>query len=317
MNIYPDVSYDSDTQSVIDHWCQEINTACEGLDKDRLSELLASKSANERALIHLRYPELFNTSLVNKMNNLTLGDYGKLLQFLALPIEQAEAMIIHNVTKDADTIEKVLIPVLSGRTDKELGILWNAFFKLYKEYLLLTIDDYLSGDIKTFYFAVLSRRALEFNPASHNQARAEELADIMYRAGESKGDEAFFFNTLCSIPSKFLSTVNAAYARKYDHQLTSAIEKKFGGQAKDAILYHANMILHPIETIADKLESTMKGIGIDEYGLSATLVRYQALLPQAKKAYRAKYNQSLRDRIQGKTSGDYGKLLLLIYDHSN
>ncbi|OQR95568.1 Annexin (Annexin) Family [Thraustotheca clavata] len=328
MNIYPEVTYDADagrdirhTQSVIDHWCEEIHAACEGLgtDEDRLSELLGTKSPNERALIHLRYPELFNTSLLNEMKSETSGDYGKLLQLLAQPIEQAEAMIIRNATKGAGTTEKLLIPVFGGRTDKELNILKKAFFKLYEEDLVVTIADDLSGDIKTFYLAVLNQMAQEFNPAIHTQARAEELAEIIYKAGEGKWgtDESTFCNTLCSIPPQFLAAVNAAYARKHDHQLITAIEKEFGGKAEDAIVYHVNMILHPIETIVDQFEKTMKGIGTDEYGLSATLVRYQSLLPQVKKAYRAKYNQSLRDRIEGEASGDYGKLLLLIYDHSN
>ncbi|OQR84013.1 hypothetical protein ACHHYP_14023 [Achlya hypogyna] len=60
----------------------------------------------------------------------------------------------------------------------------------------------------------------------------------------------------------------------------------------------------------------MKSIGTDEYGLSATLVRYQHLLPQINQAYHATYGTPLKERIHGETRGDYRKLLLAVLDHS-
>nr|ABC59142.1 annexin [Saprolegnia monoica] len=328
MNLYPQQTHAIDQGAAVSHqslqidnWCNEIYSACAGFgtDEDRLSALIGTKSAGERTLIALRYPELHNKSLFSEIRGETSGDYGKLLQLLAQPLEDAEALIVRDATKGAGTTEQLLYPVLGGRTNEEINILKKAFFKQFQNDLVVVLADDLSGDLKKFYLAIVNQMAQPYNPAIHTQAKAEEIAEVIYKAGEGKWgtDESAFCNALCSIPPQFLATVNAAYVAKHGNSIERAIEKEFGGKSEDALLYHVGMILHPIETIATQFEKTMKGIGTDEYGLSAAIVRYQALLPQVTQAYHAKYGSSLRDRIHGETSGDFRKLLLTILEHSS
>ncbi|KDO29631.1 hypothetical protein SPRG_05584 [Saprolegnia parasitica CBS 223.65] len=327
MNIYPQQTYEVDAgraighaNPAIDRACKEIQAACAGAgtNEAKLSTVLGNKSPVERCLVHLRYPELYNKSLLSEMASETSGNYGKLLQLLAQPIEEAEAMILRDATKGAGTTEKLLIPVLSGRSNIELNILKKAFFKLYQTDLVVAINDDVSGDLKTFYLAALNQMSQAYNPSIHTPAKAAEIAETIFKAGEGKWgtDESAFSNAICSIPPQFLAAVDAAYAAKHSHGLVHAIQKEFGGKAEDGLVYHVNIILHPIETIVEQIESTMSGIGTDEYGLSAAIVRYQHLLSQVKQAYQAKYGKPLRQRIEGETSGDYRALLLTILDHS-
>ncbi|OQR80463.1 annexin [Achlya hypogyna] len=179
--------------------------------------------------------------------------------------------------------------------------------------MVVVLADDLGGDLKKFYLSIVNQMAQPFNPEIHTQAKAAEVAEIIYKAGEGKWgtDESTFCNAICSIPPQFMATVNAAYVAKHGNSLERAIEKEFSGKARDALLYHVGMILHPIETVAVQFEKTMKGIGTDEYGLSAVLVRYQHLLPQVKQATVRRF-----DRIYGETSGDYRKLLLTILEQA-
>ncbi|EQC30699.1 hypothetical protein SDRG_11752 [Saprolegnia diclina VS20] len=328
MNLYPQQTHDINNGAAIahqnlqiDNWCNEIYSACAGFgtDEDRLTKLIGTKTAAERHLIALRYPELHNKSLYDELKRETSGDYGKLLQLLAQPLEEAEAMIIRDATKGAGTTEKLLYPVLGGRTNEEINILKKAFFKNYQNDMVVVLADDLGGDLKTFFLAIVNQMAQPYNPSIHTQAKAQEFAEVIYKAGEGKWgtDESAFCNALCSIPAQFMATVNAAYVAKHGNSLERAIEKEFGGKSEDALLYHVGMILHPIETIAVQIERTMKGIGTDEYGLASAIVRYQHLLPQVKQAYQSKYNTSLRDRIHGETSGDLRNLLLTILEYSS
>ncbi|OQR92442.1 Annexin (Annexin) Family [Achlya hypogyna] len=327
MNIYPTQTLEIDAgrsighaNPAIDQACQEIKAACAGFgtNEDKLNEVLGTKSPTERCLIHLRYPELFNKTLLSEISSETGGSYGKLIQLLAQPIEQAEATLIRDATKGAGTNEKLLIPVLSGRSNQELNILKKAFFKIYQKDLVVTINDELSGDLKTFYLAALNQMAQDYNPSIHTPAKAAEIADTIYKAGEGKWgtDESTFCNAICSVPGPFLAAVDAAYNAKHEHGLVLAIQKEFGGKAEDGLVFHVNSILRPIETVAELFESTMKGMGTDEIGLSAAIVRYQHILAQVKQAYHAKYGRSLRQRIEGETSGDYRKLLLTILERA-
>lgn len=75
------------------------------------------------------------------------------------------------------------------------------------------------------------------------------------------------------------------------------------------------MSLKPFETLARHFESTMKGLGTDEKRLTAAVIRYQTALPQIQAAYKKIYGRSLKDRVKGDTSGDYGQLLLTLLHH--
>ncbi|KAH9184063.1 hypothetical protein AeNC1_013962 [Aphanomyces euteiches] len=325
--IYPQETRDASNGATInpastevDNLVNEIYSACAGFgtDEDRLSVALGSRTARERYLISLRYPQLHNRTLIDQVKSETSGDYGKLLELIAQPVEDVEAMIVRNATKGSGTNENLLYPVLTGRSNEELAILKKAFFQQFQEDLVVVVADDVGGDLKKVYLAALNALAQRYDPAVHNAHKAEELAEQIYKAGEGKWgtDESAFCNTLFSIPPEFLAAVDHAYTAKHNHGLVRAIEKEFGGDAERALKYHVNLQLNPIETIAEQLERTMAGIGTDEYGLSAALVRYASYLPQVAHAYRAKYNKDLRERISGETSGDFKKLLLIIYDRA-
>ncbi|CAK4071678.1 unnamed protein product [Aphanomyces euteiches] len=328
LRLYPQQAYEinngvavNHASPEIDNICHEIKAACAGFgtDEDRLNRVLGSLKPSTRHLVSLRYPELHKgRTLLQEVTGETSGHYGKLCQLLAQPLEEAEAMIIRNATKGMGTNEDLLYPVLGGRSPEELAILKKAFFKVFGEDLVVIVSDDVGGDLKKHYLAVLNALAQRFDPAIHTQHKAEELAEIIYKAGEGKWgtDETTFCNTLWSIPPEFLRAVDAAYVAKHKNNLHRAIEKEFGGHTERAMLYNLNMILDPINTIADQFERTMKGMGTDEYGLSAALIRYQEYLPHVAPVYKAKYGQSLRDRIYGETSGDFRKLLMIVVENS-
>ncbi|KAF0693814.1 Aste57867_15253 [Aphanomyces stellatus] len=327
LKLYPQESYDVnagkaiEAQSLaIDNACHDINMACAGFgtNEDQLSALLGNKSASERYLISVRYAQLQGKSLVSEMKGETGGDYGQLCTLLAQPLEEAEAMLLRTATKGLGTHERLLYPVLCSRTREELAILKRAFFKLYSQDLSVVLADELSGDLKKYFLAVMNIHAHPYNPSIHTDTKAAEVADVIYKAGEGKWgtDESTFFNTLLSIPPEFLAAVNAAYLAKHGNCLTRAVEKEFSGKCEETAAFGIGMILNPIDTIADLLERTMKGWGTDESGLSAAIVRYQAFLPQVAPVYKAKYGQSLRNRVYGETSGDYQQLLIALIESS-
>ncbi|KAG9404131.1 hypothetical protein AC1031_005670 [Aphanomyces cochlioides] len=302
----------------IDNICHETKMACAGIgtNEDKLTHLLGSKSASERYLISIRYGQLMGNTLVSEIQSETGGDYGKLCALLAQPLEDAEAMLVRHATKGMGTNERLLYPVLCGRSAEELSILKKAYFRLYAQDMAVVLADDLSGDLRKYFLAVMNIHPHPYNPTIHTDAKAVEIAEVIYKAGEGKWgtDESTFFNTLLSIPHQFLSKVDKAYKEKHGNNLTRAIEKEFSGKCEETAAFGIGMILSPIETVADLLERTMKGWGTDEYGLSTALVRYQPFLKDVAVVYQAKYGRSLRDRVYGETSGDYRNLLITLIE---
>lgn len=300
---------------------QEIHAACKGMGTDEaaLNAALGPKTAEQRYLISLRYKELFQQNLKDLVKSEAGGHYGKLLALVAAPLPEAEADIVLDATKGAGTVEKYLFPVLVGRTNAEINILKKTYFDVHGRDLAVTLDGELGGDFKKVIMASIQGAMVDYNPAFHTQEKAEADADALYAAGQGKlgTDEEAFIKIIVTSPPQHLRNVNAFYSKKYNYTLIKAVEKEFGGDAEKALLFLVRQILEPLELLAEYFESTMKGWGTDEEGLSYAVVRYHCVLPQIKEAYKKKYGKELRDRIHGETSGDYRALVLALVDTAN
>lgn len=302
----------------VDAAAQQINEATKGFGTDEalLTAVLGNKSPDQRSLIGERYKQLFSTSLKALVNSETSGHYGKLLSLIASPLPEAEAELLYLATKGAGTTEKYIFPIVVGRTNTEINILKKTYFELYNEDLSVRLNSELGGDFKKVVLASLQGALVDFNPSFHTAQKAEQDADALYAAGQGKfgTDEEAFIKIIVTSPPEHLRNVNAIYAKKYNYTIIKAVEKEFGGDAEKALLFAVRQVLEPLELLAEYFESTMKGFGTDEEGLSAAVVRYHIVLPQIKEAYKKAYGKDLKDRIHGETSGDYRALLEAILD---
>ncbi|KAG7378040.1 hypothetical protein PHYPSEUDO_010625 [Phytophthora pseudosyringae] len=305
----------------IDQACQSIRHACKGLgtDEKALIAALGARSADQRYLISVRYRQLHGKELTKVLKGETSGDLGRLLQLIARPLPEAEAALLRKASKGLGTKEKLLYPIVMGRTNVELAILKKTYFEKYGHDLGSTLDGELSGDLKKVVLASLQAPLEQFNPALHTPQRAEADAHTLYKAGQGRlgTDERTFISILVTSPPQHLRAVNAAYVNKHKNDLVKAVAKEFGGDARDALLFLVRMALEPLELLSELFEKTMKGFGTDEDALSAALVRYHMVLNDIRPVYKNKFGKELRDRIRGEVSGDYGKLLLAVFDAPN
>ncbi|EEY60274.1 Annexin (Annexin) Family [Phytophthora infestans T30-4] len=295
LNLYPPANhavYNGATLNFapeIDQACQAIHDACKGLgtDEEGLVAALGTKSADKRYLMSVRYRELFGRLILDKVQ-----------PRFWVPREQ------------------LIYPIVMGRTNVEIGILKKTYYDMYGKDLGSVMDSELSGDVKKAVLASLQAPLEQFNPAFHSPQKAEEDAEALHRAGEGRMGtrEHEFINILVASPPQHLRAVNAAYEKKHKHGIVHAVKKEFGGDAEDTLLFLVRMVLEPLVLLSELFESTMKGFGTDEKALSAALVRYHLVLRDIRPVYKKTYGKDLRDRIQGEVSGDYGKLVLAVYD---
>jgi hypothetical protein len=302
----------------IDHTCQAIHDACKGMGTDEkgLIATLGTKSADQRYLISVRYQQMFGKDLKKTLKSETSGDFGHLLQLLARPLPEAEAAVLRKATKGMGTKEKLIYPIVMGRTNEEMNILKKTYFDKTGKDLGAEMDSELSGDLKKVVLASLQAPLEPFTPGVHTPQRAEADAKALYKAGEGRmgTKEHEFINILVTSPPQHLRAVNAAYVAQHKHDIAQAVKKEFNGDAEDALLFLVRMVLEPLVLLSELFESTMKGFGTDEKALSAALVRYHLVLRDIRPVYKKTYGKELRDRIQGEVSGDYGKLVLAVFD---
>lgn len=185
LSLYPPSAFDVHNRikltfsPAIDAACQEIKRACKGLgtDEQALIKTLGGRSPNDRALIAYRYKELFHEELKSLLRSETGGDFGFVLQLLAVPLPEAEAFILYSATAGTGTTESLIYPIIMGRSNEEMQVLKKTYFDLYGKDLAVVLDSELGGDFKTVIMSAVQSPVVPFNAAFHTRAKAEEDAD--------------------------------------------------------------------------------------------------------------------------------------------
>ncbi|KAI9921805.1 hypothetical protein PsorP6_002499 [Peronosclerospora sorghi] len=297
------LSYQPGTDSIVN----EIYEATKGIGmkKKQLNKALGGKTATQCGYIAKRYKELRNQSLRNLVDDETSGHYGFLLKLLASPLTEAEAGILHKTTDGLGTKEDLIYPVVVGRTNVEFNILKKTYYE---------VD--LHGDFQTIILASLQAAPVLYDATIHNPAKVEADVKKLYKTGRGKmgTDEEGFVGVLVSSPPENLIVVAAAYEKKYKESLDKAAAHEFIGHAEKDVLFLIRMITEPLELLAEFFESAMKGFGTDENALSSAVVRYDIVLRGIKPVYKKKYGKEMRECIDEEVSGDYGELLLSVFD---
>ena len=298
----------------IDEACDILRKATKGMgtDEKAIVATLGSRTPSERFLIAYRYKEKFGQDLYDLMKKENSGNFGLLTQLLSLPIPDAEAKIIRVATKGLGTTEKMLWPVICGRTNEEMEILKKAFFRRYNKDLSNVLSSELSGDLKKLILACVQGLEEKYDPTYHNASKADEDAKAFYKAGQGRWgtDEKTIFDIICKSPPQYLKMVNDAYVESNNVNLEKALEKELSGKAKKAAIFQLGMKLNPYETVAELIKSTCAGMGTDELGLSCAILRYQTILPRVMIEHTNLYSKTIHDRVSSETSGNYKGLLL-------
>lgn len=305
---------DADFPSDINDAVENIRKATKGFgtDEKALISALGALGPAQRALVAKRYEEEYEKNLAKLMSKECGGDFGEALQLLAQPIAEAEASIIRKACKGVGTTEKLVYETLCGRTNDEINAIKKAYYKLYGKDLNVVLAGELGGDLEALIMQCLQADEEEFNPDVHTEEKAKEDARLFDMAGRKK--KLGTFQLICSSPAEYLKMVNLAYVERVGYSLARSLAKELGGHAKDAAVHTVNMKLKPVDTAVSIIESMMKGIGTDEYGLTVAVLRYQALLGSGFNAYEKEYGKSLEKRVKRELKGDFEKLIVEMID---
>uniref|UniRef100_A0AAV1UBW0 Annexin n=1 Tax=Peronospora matthiolae TaxID=2874970 RepID=A0AAV1UBW0_9STRA len=324
LNLYPPAthsawngqppSYPPGTDSIVNEIFEA--TKGTGTREKELTKALGGKTSTQRSFIAKRYKELHNQSLRDLVDSETSGHYGFLLKLLASPLPDAEADILRTATKGLGTKEELIYPVVVGRTNTEINILKKAYYETYGEDLGSVLDSDLRGDFQKVILASIQAALVPFDASIHNASKVDADVEKLYQTGRGKmgTDEEGFVSVLVASPPEHLRAVAAAYEKKHEEPLAKAAAHEFRGDAEKAVLFLIRMITEPLDLLADLFEDAMKCFGTDENALSCAVVRYHIVLRDIKPVYKKKYGKELRERIAEEVSGDFGELLLSVFD---
>ncbi|KAF3921694.1 Annexin-B12 [Orbilia brochopaga] len=139
---------------------------------------------------------------------------------------------------------------------------------------------------------------------------AEDIHDALLK---DKVDSLVVGNIIITRSTTHVREMMRLYKKLFNQDLARLIAEKITGLIGEALLHVLNGVLNKPARDARLLEESMKGVGTRDDLLVARLVRIHwdpDHMAAVKEAYKAKYNMSLKERIQSECSGSYQEFLI-------
>ncbi|THU80929.1 Annexin [Dendrothele bispora CBS 962.96] len=307
-----------------------------GTDEDALISVIAPLSAMQLAALGAAFRISTAGTLTSKLDSETSGWFGAILHGLTLGPLAYDVELVNKAIQGAGTDEQLLTEILIDRTLEDIRLLKGAYRGRYGRDLENEVQGEFSGKTRRIFAMVLSSTRPADNTLAVDHALVERDVKTLYDAGQGKigTDEIAFCDVLVNRSRQHLSVLFEVYEKKHK-KLSKVIKSEFSGQLRDTLLY----IVQGAKALKDKskskehrptvataetwgimrdvklLEESMKGAGTKDKDLVRRIVRLHWSTNRfrlIKRAYAAKYDKSLEDRVKSETSGDYRKLLLAV-----
>ncbi len=279
-------------------------------NEEAIYDLITKTSLSDRISISRYYRGAFNSSLFSDIQSKIGGDFGYLAaQMFLSPIEFCLHHLKLGLKKDFETV----LEILTSKTNDELKV-------IEKVYKLDTGND-LRNDILKEYKGVIGKNlVLMFDTVRSNNSRlrkneCERLAKLLVEK-EPKlwvEDEKIFKDIFLMKSPEELVLIARYYFNITGNNLAEVADKKL--KDKNQLLIKEILFnnIMPHELFAEKIYTSMKGIGTNEEKLSRALVsRCEIDMPLIREMYEYKYTTPMTEDIIGDNSGMYQKLCIFL-----
>uniref|UniRef100_A0A8C2JZA7 Annexin n=1 Tax=Cyprinus carpio TaxID=7962 RepID=A0A8C2JZA7_CYPCA len=288
-----------------------------GTDEAAILQLLTARSNAQRQEIKAAYKTLHGKDLVDNLKSELGGKFESLIVALMIPPIMYDVKCLRDRNtlqiqiSGAGTDEKVLVEILASRSPNEV----SQIKSLYKREHNDDLEEDVCGDTGGHF----QRMLVVLLQASRQQGIQEDLiqsdAQALFAAGEQKfgTDEGQFITILGNRSNAHLRKVFEEYRKLSGYEIEESIQRETSGTLQEVLLAVVKCARSVPGYFADSLYSAMKGAGTDD----KTLIRIMASRSEVdmldiRAEFRKRFATSLHKMIQGDTSGDYRKALLLL-----
>uniref|UniRef100_A0A8C2BDJ3 Annexin n=1 Tax=Cyprinus carpio TaxID=7962 RepID=A0A8C2BDJ3_CYPCA len=282
-----------------------------GTDEDAILQLLTARSNAQRQEIKAAYKTLHGNDLVDDLKSELGGKFESLIVALMTPPIMYDVTSLRDSIKGAGTDEKVLIEILASRLPNEV----NQIKSLYKQEHNDDLEEDVTGDTGGNF----RRMLVVLLQASRQQGIQEDLiqsdAQALLAAGEQKygTDEGQFITILGNRSNAHLRRVFDEYRKISGYEIEESIQRETSGTLQEVLLAVVKCARGVPGYFAESLYNAMKGSGTDDQTLIRIMVsRSEVDMMDIRAEFRKRFATSLHKTIQGDTSGDYRKALLLL-----
>uniref|UniRef100_A0AAX7TSX8 Annexin n=1 Tax=Astatotilapia calliptera TaxID=8154 RepID=A0AAX7TSX8_ASTCA len=290
-----------------------------GTDEDAIIDIVAWRSNAQRQEIRQAFKSLLGRDLMKDLKSELSKNLERLIIGLMLTPAEFDAKMMRKAMEGAGTDEHALIEILVTRSNQEIHAMNAAYQGAYKK----SLEDAIQSDTSGHFCRILvSLGAREEGLADVERANADaqvtecilfftELAD----ACNADSDDMVmkFMSILCTRSFPHLRKVFQEFVKCSNKDIEQIIKKEMSGDVKNAFYAIVRSVKNQPSYFADRLYKAMKGLGTDDRALIRIMVsRSEIDLFNIRKEFKETHDASLHEFIQGDTSGDYRKTLLIL-----
>nr|XP_020450770.1 annexin A6 isoform X2 [Monopterus albus] len=280
-----------------------------GTDEDAIIDIVAQRSNAQRQEIRQSFKSLLGRDLMKDLKSELSKNLERLIIGLMLTPPEFDAKMMRKAMEGAGTDEHALIEILVTRSNRKIQAMNAAYQNAYKKSLEEAIQSETSGHFCRILVSLV-QAAREEGPADVERANAD--AQELANAG-SDDIEMKFMSILCTRSYPHLRRVFQEFVRYTNKDIEQVIRKEMSGDVKNAFYAIVRSVKNKPSYLADRLYKAMKGLGTDDRALIRIMVsRSEIDLFNIRKEFKEAYDASLHEFIQGDTSGDYRKTLLVL-----
>lgn len=293
---------------------QLLHSAMEGkVDKEQVIQALCTISNQQRQEVVKEYKVLFGKDLNADLKKALSGDLEGLILALMTPPAEFDAQQLHKAMAGLGTKESVLIEILLTHSNRQIGLLKQAYEQLYGKPLEKDIVGDTSGPFQRLLVSLCNGARDE--SWTVDPVKAASQAKLLYKEGEAKKgvNDAAFNQVLATENFSQLHMIFDEYQRGTGHSIEQAIQHEFSGDNKECFLALVECVRNRAAYFAKLLHGTMKGLGTRDNDLIRLVVsRCECDLGDIKEQYVKLFGKSLEKDIEGDCSGAYKVGLLTL-----
>uniref|UniRef100_A0A671S814 Annexin n=1 Tax=Sinocyclocheilus anshuiensis TaxID=1608454 RepID=A0A671S814_9TELE len=276
-------------------------------DEDTIIDIVAHRSNAQRQEIRQTFKSLLGRDLLADLKSELSKNLQRLILGLMMTPAEFEAKMMKKAMEGAGTDEHALIEILVTRSNQEIQEMCSAYQNAYKK----SLEDAITSDTSGHFKRILISLAQSIIIRLHFFVQFKELADA---CNADPGDlEDKFMSILCTRSFPHLRRVFQEFVRCSNKDIEQIIKKEMSGDVKNAMFAIVRSVKNQPSYFADRLYKAMKGLGTDDRALIRIMVsRSEIDLFNIRKEFKETHDASLHEFIQGDTSGDYRKTLLIL-----
>lgn len=282
-----------------------------GVPKDIIIDIVTGRNNSQRQQIVALFKTLVNEDLVQTMTVALSGHLKDLIVGLLRCPAQYDALELKGAMKGLGTDEATITEILATRTNQQLQEIRTVYKEDFNSTLENDVGEETSGEYKDLLLALLKGNR-EKNSGVIDYVQINQDAQVLSEVLKKNNRSASQWISILSVRSQdHLNRVFDQYQTLTSSDVEESIKKHFKGDFQKGLLALVSTIKNTPLYFADKLYTSMKGLGTKESILNRIMIsRSETDLLSIRAEFRKKFGKSLYSMIQTNVTGDYLTALL-------